>query len=264
MRSEFDARSEGWVATRDGEPITFEAQSRVLGWLSLDEIEALLDHACAHRSRRAELLYLVAEAARGRAREGQLAAMRAHVECIARWSTTPALEFELVTLLPDAMRADELRRLFASVDIARDVALAQQHTLSSLMTAAAFASDATRAIVLEVIETIASPALAMECLGRLLRCGAHPRADDARCAAHANALAPLLLRDPPRWLAPNADMQRALCALDDDLAQAFWALLVNRAPPRVSWPLAARVFGTVVIEEFAREIADRSAIGEAG
>ncbi len=255
MRSEFDPRARGWVSTLDGEAITFEAQSRVLGWLEHDELEALLDHACADHAQRAELLYLVAEAARGRARKGELAAMRAHVESIARWSTTPALEFELVTLMPDALRGEALRRLFASTTVEADVALAQQHRLSSLMTAAAFASDGLRAIVLDVIETIPSPAVAMECLGRLLRCGAHPRADDARCAAHANAIAPLLLRDPPSSLAPNADMQRALCALDDSLARSFWAHLANRAPPRVSWPLAARVFGPALIEEFAIEIA---------
>jgi hypothetical protein len=260
MRSEFDRSAKGWIATRDGEPLTFEAQCQVLGALSHEEIEALLEHACPDRSNRSHLLYLVAEAARGCARNGDVPAMRAHVETIENCGTTPALVFELCALLPDGMKQDELRRAFANALDSPDVPLAQRYGLSALMTEAAFASDELRAIAIEAIDQIDSPTLTMECLGRLLRCGRHPRADDSLCVARARQLAGTLKDDALASAPLTDDLERALCALDEEQARAAWARWANGAAPRLSWRLALRVFGRALIEQFAREIGGERAL----
>lgn len=259
MRSEFDRASKGWITTIDGEPLSFDAQSRVLPYLSHDELEALLAHACPDRSKRSNLLYFVAETARGCARRGDLAAMHAHVETIANYSTTPALEFELVSLLPEPMREAELRRVFRDTRIAADLPLRENYRLSGLLTEAGFASDELRAIALDALDAITEPALAMECVGRLLRCGAHPRADDARLIDRARAIAPEWLREAPR-IVLTEDMERALCALDVALASAFWVHLANQEPPRVSWALAERAFGREALAQFAAEITGPNAL----
>ncbi|MFO0563660.1 MAG: hypothetical protein U0269_36885 [Polyangiales bacterium] len=260
MRSDFAPRSEGWITTSEGEAITFDLQSRVLDFLTHEEIEALLAHACPDRARRHHLLYLVAQAARGCARNGAVEAMRAHVATIQNYSTTPSLEFELARLLPEDQRVPELRRLFASERVDGTVSLAQNLRLSAWMTEAAFASDELRAVAIEALEAIPSPALAMECLGRLLRCGAHPRADDAQCVERARALAIAWIHEALPSATLSDDLVSALSVIDEARAREAWLRFAGAEPPRLSWPLAVHAFGRAAIEQLERALDDPTAM----
>ena len=254
MNSAFDHRSKGWITTVDGESLSYERQWSVVGHLSLEEIEALLAHACPDRARRRDLLYLVAQAARGHARLGNVRAMRSHVETIANFSTTPTLEFDLVELLPEPLREPELRRVFASALSEEGRCILDRRRLSTLMTDAALDHGEQRSIVLQIIEQIEPTTLALECLGRLLRVGDLPRDDDERCCAMVRAIAPRAFGDDLSEIALTEDLTSAIRALDDGDARRLWVRFANADPPKLSWPFTVRVFGEAAVAQFEEEL----------